>query len=142
VLSWPKSRPQLAFATPFSSALDCAWLIMQRHKAHMHVCNPTLHCVPWVRMQLLPLSRSLLTRVMRAVWPQIEEHVVDGQLKKLLVHRKGSTRAFPPHHPLIPVDYQLTGKQAACWYYSMMCMAVEGCLPCCDTRMRPDRCRC
>ena len=26
------------------------------------------------------------------------------------VHRKGSTRAFPPHHPLIPVDYQLTGQ--------------------------------
>jgi hypothetical protein len=24
--------------------------------------------------------------------------------------RKGSTRAFPPHHPLIPVDYQLTGQ--------------------------------
>merc|ERR1712244_120197 len=30
--------------------------------------------------------------------------------KRLLVHRKGSTRAFPPHHPLIPVDYQLTGQ--------------------------------
>lgn len=35
---------------------------------------------------------------------------MDGQLKSLLVHRKGSTRAFPPHHPLIPVDYQLTGQ--------------------------------
>lgn len=35
--------------------------------------------------------------------------MVDGKLMKLLVHRKGSTRAFPPHHPLIPVDYQLTG---------------------------------
>ena len=33
-----------------------------------------------------------------------------GELKTLLVHRKGSTRAFPPHHPLIPVDYQLTGQ--------------------------------
>ena len=39
-----------------------------------------------------------------------EEHVVDGKLKTLLVHRKGSTRAFPPHHPLIPVDYQYTGQ--------------------------------
>ena len=35
---------------------------------------------------------------------------MDGQCKQLLVHRKGSTRAFPPHHPLIPVDYQLTGQ--------------------------------
>jgi len=41
---------------------------------------------------------------------KVEEHYVDGKMKKLLVHRKGSTRAFPPHHPLIPVDYQLTGQ--------------------------------
>ncbi|EDV29731.1 uncharacterized protein TRIADDRAFT_18395 [Trichoplax adhaerens] len=41
---------------------------------------------------------------------KIEEHVVNGKLSTLLVHRKGSTRAFPPHHPLIPVDYQLTGQ--------------------------------
>lgn len=41
---------------------------------------------------------------------KIEEHILDGAQKTLLVHRKGSTRAFPPHHPLIPVDYQLTGQ--------------------------------
>ena len=38
---------------------------------------------------------------------KVEQHLVDGRLKTLLVHRKGSTRAFPPHHPLIPVDYQV-----------------------------------
>jgi len=41
---------------------------------------------------------------------KVEEHLVEGKRKRLLVHRKGSTRAFPPHHPLIPVDYQLTGQ--------------------------------
>ena len=41
---------------------------------------------------------------------KVEDHMVDGAMKTLLVHRKGSTRAFPPHHPLIPVDYQLTGQ--------------------------------
>ena len=41
---------------------------------------------------------------------KFEEHMVDGEIKTLLVHRKGSTRAFPPHHPLIPVDYQYTGQ--------------------------------
>merc|ERR1712194_234009 len=45
---------------------------------------------------------------------KFEEHLVlDGKKKKLktlLVHRKGSTRAFPPHHPLIPTDYQMTGQ--------------------------------
>lgn len=41
---------------------------------------------------------------------KIEQHMVDGRLMKLLVHRKGSTRAFPPHHPSISVDYQLIGQ--------------------------------
>ena len=41
---------------------------------------------------------------------KVEEHVINGKPRKLLVHRKGSTRAFPPHHPLIPVDYQFTGQ--------------------------------
>ena len=36
--------------------------------------------------------------------------MVNGEVKRLLVHRKGATRAFPPHHPLVPVDYQLTGQ--------------------------------
>lgn len=41
---------------------------------------------------------------------KVEKHMVDGVMKNLLVHRKGATRAFAPHHPLIPVDYQLTGQ--------------------------------
>ena len=45
-----------------------------------------------------------------------EEHLVGGRQKTLLVHRKGSTRAFPPHHPLIPVDYQVRpGEYPAQW---------------------------
>ncbi|KAK0399276.1 hypothetical protein QR680_002971 [Steinernema hermaphroditum] len=41
---------------------------------------------------------------------KMEEHWVDGKPKQLCVHRKGATRAFPAHHPLIPVDCQLTGQ--------------------------------
>jgi len=41
---------------------------------------------------------------------KVEKHMVNGVMKNLLVHRKGATRAFAPHHPLIPVDYQLTGQ--------------------------------
>jgi len=41
---------------------------------------------------------------------KFEEHWIDGRPKQLCMHRKGSTRAFPAHHPLIPVDYQLTGQ--------------------------------
>jgi tRNA-splicing ligase RtcB len=41
---------------------------------------------------------------------KVEEHALDGGMKTLLVHRKGATRAFPPHHPLVPIDYQFTGQ--------------------------------
>uniref|UniRef100_A0A1I7SGI4 3'-phosphate/5'-hydroxy nucleic acid ligase n=1 Tax=Bursaphelenchus xylophilus TaxID=6326 RepID=A0A1I7SGI4_BURXY len=41
---------------------------------------------------------------------KMEEHFVDGRPKQLCVHRKGATRAFPANHPLIPVDYQLSGQ--------------------------------
>lgn len=44
---------------------------------------------------------------------KVEQHVVDGKERTLLVHRKGSTRAFPPHHPLIAVDYQVCTKRFA-----------------------------
>lgn len=41
---------------------------------------------------------------------KLEEHYVDGSHKQLLVHRKGSTRAFPPGHPEIPSHYQSVGQ--------------------------------
>jgi len=41
---------------------------------------------------------------------KLEEHVVDGKRKKLIVHRKGATRAFPPGHPEIPKKYQSVGQ--------------------------------
>uniref|UniRef100_A0A8C5XRW6 3'-phosphate/5'-hydroxy nucleic acid ligase n=1 Tax=Microcebus murinus TaxID=30608 RepID=A0A8C5XRW6_MICMU len=37
---------------------------------------------------------------------KVEQHVVDGKERTPL----GSTRTFPPHHPLIAVDYQVTGQ--------------------------------
>lgn len=39
-----------------------------------------------------------------------EEHIVDGQRKTLLVHRKGSSRAFGPGHPSLPAKYQGIGQ--------------------------------
>lgn len=41
---------------------------------------------------------------------KFEEHEVNGQRKKLCVHRKGATRAFPAGNPFIPDDYRETGQ--------------------------------
>lgn len=98
-----------------------------------------------VPLYVLPqLCRGVLTIRVNFLLLQVEEHMVDGKPRTLLVHRKvrpcdartapsaaplpatmrkspspdqllpsflqGATRAFPPHHPLIPVDYQFTGQ--------------------------------
>ncbi len=41
---------------------------------------------------------------------KLEEHKIDGKKKKLIVHRKGSTRAFPPGHAELDKLYQETGQ--------------------------------
>lgn len=39
-----------------------------------------------------------------------ERHVVDGEKREVLVHRKGATRAFPPGHREIPASYRNIGQ--------------------------------
>jgi len=41
---------------------------------------------------------------------KIENHAVEGGMKKVWVHRKGATRAFPPGHSEIPSDYRSAGQ--------------------------------
>jgi len=41
---------------------------------------------------------------------KIEEHRVGNKVKKLVVHRKGATRAFPPFDPEVPPAYREVGQ--------------------------------
>ncbi|MCH9036367.1 MAG: RtcB family protein [Chloroflexi bacterium] len=41
---------------------------------------------------------------------KIETHMVNGLETEVCVHRKGSTRAFPPGHPEIPEAYRSVGQ--------------------------------
>ena len=41
---------------------------------------------------------------------KLEEHRIDGGKRKLVVHRKGATRAFGPRHPDIPLVYREVGQ--------------------------------
>jgi len=41
---------------------------------------------------------------------KLEEHDINGTTKKMIVHRKGATRAFGPGHPALPDDYQSIGQ--------------------------------
>ncbi len=61
---------------------------------------------------------------------KIEEHTVDGKKIKVCVHRKGATRAFPPHHPQVPEAYKnigqpvlVPGDMGRCSY---LCVGTDG----------------
>jgi tRNA-splicing ligase RtcB len=41
---------------------------------------------------------------------KVETHNVEGKQKKVWVHRKGATRAFPPEHTVVPADYRSEGQ--------------------------------
>jgi len=41
---------------------------------------------------------------------KIEEHTVDGKKQKMVVHRKGATRAFPKGRPELPESYRDIGQ--------------------------------
>lgn len=41
---------------------------------------------------------------------KLEEHEIDGEKKKLYVHRKGSTRSLPSGHELVPKIYKKVGQ--------------------------------
>lgn len=80
----------------------------------------------WCNRQLLMWqAREAFAYVFGRPWPELgmelvydvahniaklEEHRVEGVLKKVWVHRKGATRAFPPHHPELPPEYQNIGQ--------------------------------
>lgn len=62
------------------------------------------------------LAQSGLSPHLRQVYDvahnigKIETHEVGGQRMEVCVHRKGATRAFPPHHAEIPPDYREVGQ--------------------------------
>jgi tRNA-splicing ligase RtcB len=59
-----------------------------------------------------------------------ETHVVDGRRRRLLVHRKGATRAFPAGHPELPEGYRAIGQPVLIpgdmGRYSFVLVGTEG----------------
>ncbi len=59
-----------------------------------------------------------------------ETHEVKGVKRRLCVHRKGATRAFPPHHPETPDAYKAIGQPVLIpgdmGRYSYVLLGTEG----------------
>lgn len=67
----------------------------------------------WVRQAFVKVIGKGMLSIVYDVAHNIakhEEHLIDGRLTKVLVHRKGATRAFPKHRPELPADYYEVGQ--------------------------------
>src|SRR5262245_15900714 len=106
---------QLACA-PVESKEGQHYIGAMRAAANFGFCN---------RQLLMQQTREVFASVFGRPWQELgmtmlydvahniaklEEHVVNGKKKKVWVHRKGATRAFPAGHPERPDRYRSVGQ--------------------------------
>jgi tRNA-splicing ligase RtcB len=92
------------YLSAMRGAANYAWANRQ---CIMHWARETFAKV--FRISPQKLGMSLIYDVAHNI-AKVEEHVVDGKTMKLIVHRKGATRAFPPGHPELPEVYRHIGQ--------------------------------
>jgi tRNA-splicing ligase RtcB len=106
---------QLACA-PVDSPEGQRYIASMRAAANFAWCN---------RQLLMTQARDVFADVFGRSWQELqmnliydvchniakfEEHTVAGKKKRVWVHRKGATRAFPPGHPEVPLLYRKIGQ--------------------------------
>jgi len=89
------------FFKAMCSACNYAWC--NRHMISFYIKKA------WKKVLGKTANLNLLYDVAHNI-AKIEEHEIEGEKMKLIVHRKGATRAFPPGHPEIPERYKKTGQ--------------------------------
>jgi tRNA-splicing ligase RtcB len=97
---------------PIESPLGQDYLGAMRAGIHCALANRQIitHLVRQVFAELIPAARlSLLYDVSHNTCKE-EEHLIEGEKKRLFVHRKGATRAFPPGHADLPEALRDVGQ--------------------------------
>jgi tRNA-splicing ligase RtcB len=97
---------------PINSPVGQAYLGAMRAAINCALANRQVitHLTRQAFAQVLPQARLTLLYDVSHNTCKVEEHVLDGQPRKLFVHRKGATRAFGPGHPDLPSALQATGQ--------------------------------
>ncbi|MBW1878209.1 MAG: RtcB family protein [Deltaproteobacteria bacterium] len=101
--------------------LACAPARSKLGKAYLGAMRGGINCALANRQIITHLAREVFDEVLPKADLQVlydvshntckeEVHEVDGAKRRLLVHRKGATRAFGPGHPQLPPDLQRTGQ--------------------------------
>jgi tRNA-splicing ligase RtcB (3'-phosphate/5'-hydroxy nucleic acid ligase) len=109
---FPPDR-ELACA-PLSSADGQDYLAAMSAAANFAWCNRQV--ITWEARQAWEYIMDMPAENLKLLYDvahniaKIETHQVAGESKKLVVHRKGATRAFGPNHPETPEQYRGTGQ--------------------------------
>jgi tRNA-splicing ligase RtcB len=101
--------------------LACAPINSPVGQAYLGAMRAAINCALANRQVITHLTREAFARVLpQAKLPllydvshntcKVEEHSVDGERRRLFVHRKGATRAFGLSHPDLPAAFQATGQ--------------------------------
>ncbi len=86
------------------AAANYAWCNRQLLMWQAREVFETVFGRPWQE-----LGMSLMYDVAHNI-AKFEEHAIDDEQRKVWVHRKGATRAFPPGHSEIPAQYRAVGQ--------------------------------
>jgi tRNA-splicing ligase RtcB len=120
LVSLAKAASRLGVTLP-DRELACAPLHSEEGQQYLGAMNAAINCALANRQILTHLTRDVFARVL----PQarlttlfdvshntckLETHEVEGIQRRLYVHRKGATRAFPPGHPSLPDAYRAAGQ--------------------------------
>ena len=97
---------------PIDSDLGAQYLGAMRAAINCALANRQIltHLVRAVFADVLPRARLPLLYDVSHNTCKLEEHTVDGTRRRLYVHRKGATRAFPPGHADIPQPFRHAGQ--------------------------------
>ncbi|MDQ1314619.1 MAG: hypothetical protein QG662_728 [Pseudomonadota bacterium] len=97
---------------PIQSALGQAYLGAMRAAINCALANRQVitHLTRKVFSDVLPGAHLSLIYDVSHNTCKLESHRVDGQSRRLYVHRKGATRAFGPGHPALPGDLRDIGQ--------------------------------
>jgi tRNA-splicing ligase RtcB len=97
---------------PIDSAVGQAYLGAMRAAINCALANRQIitHLVREAFARVLPQARLTLLYDVSHNTCKVEQHVVNGEPKRLFVHRKGATRAFGPGHADLPDDLRVVGQ--------------------------------
>ncbi len=87
-----------------NAAANYAWCNRQLLMWQARECFETIFGQTWQSLEM-----NLIYDVAHNI-AKFEEHTLDGVKRRLWVHRKGATRAFPPDHPEVPSMYSAIGQ--------------------------------